>query len=59
MWGCISETMRCRKLKLAKDIGWAYGCTASWCDLDLTFDLAILTLNLIILSELYLGNHEV
>ena len=28
----------------------------SWCDLDLTFDLARVTLSLKILSGLYLGN---
>ena len=39
--GCISETMRCRKLTLCKDIGWLRvgvmsRCTMSWCYLDLT-----------------------
>ena len=27
-----------------------------WCDLDLTFDLAVVTLSLKMLSGLYLGN---
>ena len=34
-------------------------CATSWSDLDLTFDLAIVTLSLKILSGLYLGNHKV
>ena len=55
--GCISETVRCRKLILG------YGilvrgcrCATSWCDLDLTFDLAVVTLTYKILSGLYLRN---
>ena len=32
---------------------------ASWCDLDLTFDLAGMTLTYKILSGLYLGNPKV
>ena len=37
------------------------GCrsAASWCDLDLTFDLAVVILSLKILSGLYLGNCKV
>ena len=31
----------------------------SWCDLDLTFDLAVVTLTCKILSGLYHGNHKV
>ena len=31
----------------------------SWCDLDLTFDLVVVTLTYDILSGLYLGNHKV
>ena len=31
----------------------------SWCDLDLTFDLAVVTLYLKILSWLYLRNRKV
>ena len=30
-------------------------CATSWCELDLTFDLAVVTLTLEILSRLYLG----
>ena len=31
----------------------------SFCDLDLTFDLAVMTFTYKILSRLYLGNHKV
>ena len=31
----------------------------SWCDLDLTFDLAVVTFTYKILSGLYDGNHKV
>ena len=34
-------------------------CATSWCDLDLTLDLAAVTLSLKILSGLYLGNCKV
>ena len=34
-------------------------CATSWSDLDLTFDLAVVTLSLKILSRLYLGNRKV
>ena len=34
-------------------------CATSWSDLDLTFDLAIVTLSLKILSGLYLRNRKV
>ena len=34
-------------------------CAMSWCDLDLTFDLAVVTLTYKILSGLYLGNRKV
>ena len=34
-------------------------CAMSWCDLYLTFDLAIVTLTYKILSGLYLGNRKV
>ena len=55
----ISETVRCRKFILGRDIGWGCRCATSWSDLDLTFDLAVVTLSLKILSGLYLGNHKV
>ena len=57
--GCISETIRCRKLILGRDISCGCRCAASWSDLDLTFDLAIVTLSLKILCRLYLGNRKV
>ena len=53
--GCISETIRYRKLILGGDIGRGCRCAKSWCDLDLTFDLAAVTLSLKILSGFYLG----
>ena len=31
-------------------------CASSWCDLDLTFDLAVVTLTFNVLSGLCLGN---
>ena len=33
-------------------------CAMSWCDVDLTFDLAIVTLTFKILTGLYLGNRK-
>ena len=51
--GCISETVRCRKLVRG------CRCATSWSDLDLTFDLAVVTLTYKILSGLYLGNRKV
>ena len=57
---CISETIRFRKLTLGRDIlVRGCRCATSWCDLDLTFDLAIVTLIYKILSGLYLGNCKV
>ena len=55
---CISETLRCRKLIL-RHIGWGCRCATSWCDFDLTFVLAVVTLTYKILSGLYLRNHKV
>ena len=40
----ISETIRCRKLKLGGDIGWGCRCATSWYDLDFTFNRAVVTL---------------
>ena len=57
--GCISETVRCRKFILGRDMVGGCRCATSWSDLDVTFDLAIVTLSLKILSGLYLGNHKV
>ena len=53
--GCISENVRCRKMILVRGCR----CATSWSDLDLTFDLAVVTLSLKILSGLYLGNRKV
>ena len=36
-----------------------YRGATSWSDLDLTFDVAVVTLKLKILSGSYLGNHKV
>ena len=53
--GCISETVRCRKLILGKDIGLGgVGVQHHGVTLDLTFDLAVMTLTYKILSGLYL-----
>ena len=41
------KTIRCRKLKLRRDIGWGCRCATLLCDFDLTFDLAVLTLTFI------------
>ena len=49
--GCISETVRCRKLILGRDI--SYRCVLSWCDLNLTFDLVVVTLTFKILLHLW------
>ena len=56
--GCISETVKCWKLILSRDIR-GCRCAASWCDLDLTFDLAVVTLTFKILSGLYFRNCKV
>ena len=34
------------EVKLGRDIGWGSRCATSWCDLDLTFDLAAVILSL-------------
>ena len=43
--GCISETIMCRTLILGRDIGWGCSC-ATGCDLDVIFNLAVVTLSL-------------
>ena len=35
------------------------GCSTSWCDLDLTFNLVIVTMSFKILSGLFLEFHKV
>ena len=57
--GFISETVRCRKVILGGDIGWGCKCATLLSDLDLTFDLAVVTLTYKILSGLYLRNCKV
>ena len=54
----VSQTVKCIKLILGRDIGWGCRCATSWCDLDLgvTFDLPAVTLTFKILSGQYLGN---
>ena len=34
-------------------------CATSWCDLDVIFVVAVVTLTFKVLSRLYLGNHKV
>ena len=54
--GCISETVRYRKLILGRDIGWGCRCGILWCDLDVIFVIAVVTVSLKILTGLYLRN---
>ena len=55
---CISKTVKFR-LILGRDIDWESRCVTTWCEIDLTFDLAIVTLNYKLLPRLYLGNYKV
>ena len=50
----------CKRLILCRGILLVRECryTASWCDIDLTHVLAVVTLTLKILSRLYLGNRK-
>ena len=57
--GCISGTIRCRKLILVGTLVGGCRCATSWSDLDLTFDLAVVTLSWKILSRLYLANRKI
>ena len=50
---CVSETIRCRKLILGRDIGW--GCRYAMS----LFDLALVTMSLKILSGLSLRSCKV
>ena len=43
-------------LVLSRAIGWGCRCTTSWYDLDLTFDLAVVTLIFKIFPGLYILN---
>ena len=51
----MSETVRCRKLILGRALVRGSRCATSWCDLDLSFHLAVVTLTYKILSGLDLG----
>ena len=53
--GSTSKTIRCNEYGM--DIGWGCRSATPLCDLDLTFDLDIVTLSLKFLSRLYLGNY--
>ena len=58
----FSETVKSRKFVFGNDIGWGCSRAMSWFEhfeLDLTFDLAIVTLSFKILSRLYLKNRKV
>ena len=54
VWAVSQETVRCRKLILGRDI--ECRCATSWCDLDLTFNLSVVTLTYKVLFRLYLGH---
>ena len=43
---------------MVETLVWGCRCATSWCDLDLTFDLAVVT-TYKILPGLYLGNRKV
>ena len=53
------EAGKCSKLILGRTLLRVGRCATSWCDLDLTFDLAIMTISLKIWSKLFLGFHKV
>ena len=45
--GCISETLSYNMLTLGRNISWeGCRCAKSWCDFDLTFNPAVVTLSL-------------
>ena len=48
----ISETIRCRKLYLVETLVRTCRCATSWCDLDLTFDLVMVTMSFKILDSI-------
>ena len=50
-----SKALRCWKLILGWEIGWGCRGATSWCDIHLTFDFAVVNLNIKILAGLYLG----
>ena len=57
--GLYLTIVRCRKFRLGRDIGRGCRCATLWCDLDLNFDLAAVSMSLKILFGLYLGNRKV
>ena len=59
LFGLYLGNVRCRKLILGRTLVRVDRCETSWCDLDLTFDLVILTMSFKILSGLFLGFHKV
>ena len=55
----IPQKPKCvRSMQLVGTLVGVCRCAMPWCDLDLTFDLAVVTLSLKILSGLYLGNRK-
>ena len=42
-------------LILGRVIGWGCRCASSWCSLDLTYDLVVVTTSLKILPGLFIG----
>ena len=55
----ISETVRCRKVILGRDIAKGERCVTFWCDLDLAFYLVLVIVTCKNWSVLYLGNRKV
>ena len=53
------KSVSCRKLILGRTLVRTCRCATPWSDLDLTFDLAVVTLSLKVLSGLYLRNRKV
>ena len=57
--GYIFETIRCGKSIRGRVIVGECGCVTSGSDIDLTFDLAVVTLTIKLLFGLYLRNCKV
>ena len=58
IWALSQKPLRC-KMSIGRDLGLGYMHAVSWCDFDLTFDLAIMTLTFKIMSGLYVENCKV
>ena len=56
---CTSKTVRCKMWILGRDIGWQVWVCNIMVELDLTFDLPVVSLTLKICFELYLRSHNV